>query len=89
MIDGQRLLLLTVDIKRVAIQATVVVIVRILVGQLLHLADGCLLVAFLRKQATLGKRQALRLTLQGLQTVQRTDGIVVVLLLFIKLYQHT
>ena len=88
LIDVQRLLLLSVHIERIGIQTTIVVVMRVLVGQFLHLADSRLLVTFLCKEAALGKRQALRLTLQGLQAVQRTNRIVVIMLLLIQLYQH-
>ena len=86
-IDCQCLLLLTVYIKRVPVQTAVVIIIRILVCELLHLSNRSFLVTFLCIERTLGKRQAFTLTLGNFQSVQRTYRVIIVLLLFVELYQ--
>ena len=87
-IDAERLLRFIVHHEHVAIHPQVVQVVRIALGQSLHLGQRRFLVAHARVHLALGIRQALALAVDVFQPVQYADGLFVVLLLVVELEQQ-
>ena len=88
LIDFQRLLLFVIAQQHVCIESFVVQVVRILVGQCLHLGNGSLFVAHLGVDIALGIRQPLALAFTCLHALQGLNGLVCVVRLLVKAEQH-
>ena len=87
-IDLQGFLHLSVHHQRLPVHRLVVLVVGELMSQGFHLCDSSLLVALAVVYLTLRHRDALVLTVDLLDLVQHTDGLIVVLHLLIQLEEH-